>query len=316
MLFRSAAGAGAIGSGAQIANSNLQSAASADQTVALQQALQGLQQQDLAERGTRANVGLQSRGQDAQVGIANAGNALQAALANQSAGLQGNAQQQALFNSLLGAAGAGRAQDFQNQQFTAGQGLEQSLANAGFQNTRNGQDLQALLQNQGLGNQFTLGAAGLNNDAMQTNNTNALAQAQAQNNFNLTNQNQLAGFQNQTNGLNSQNYQNNQQNWLNLLGLGQNTNQLANQNQAAALAQLFASFGQSTGLGIEGRNTQVNQQGSPWGSILGSILPVVGQVAGSAWNNRGNSTPTGTGFGTSGGGIGYGGSSTPVTRVG
>jgi len=288
-----AAGAGAIGSGAQLANSNLQSAASADQTVALQQALQGLQQQDLSERGTRADVGLNSRGQDAQVGIANMNASLQAGLGNQQAMLQGMSQNNNFSNDLLQSALAGRGQDFNQQQSMDRMGLEQALQNSGFMNTRNGQQLQALLANQGLGNQFGLGAAELNNGARQMNNSNAMSQANSQNGFNLTNANQRANFQGQSNQLNSQNFQQNQQNFLNMLGMGQNTNQMANQNQAAALAQLFQSFGQSTGLGIEGRNTQTNQQGSPWGGILGAALPFIGQGIGALFNNRNNSNNPG-----------------------
>lgn len=298
-----AQGAGAIGTGAQLANSNLQSAASADQTVALQQALQGLQQQDLAERGTRANVGLTSRGQDAQVGIANAGNQTQASIAGIQAALQGQGQNNALFGNLMQGALTGRGQDFQNNQSAQGMGLEQSLANAGFTNTRNGQDLQALLSNQGLGNNFQMGAADLNNNAMQTNNTNAMNQANSLNGFNLTNAGNTAQYGQAANALNSQNFQNNQQGWQSMLGLGQGVNQQANQNMAAALQQLFGSFGQSTGLGIEGRNTQTNTTGSPWGGILGAALPVAGNAFQSWMNNRGrNNQPT------TSGGIGYGGS--------
>jgi hypothetical protein len=291
-----AMGAGAIGSGAQLANSNLQSAASADQTVALQKALEGLQQQDLAERGTRANVGLTSRGQDAQVGIANAGNSTQANIANLQAMVNGQGQNNQLMSSLLQAAGLGRGQDFQNQQFTAGQRQDQSTFNAEQTNNRSLADIRALLENQGLGNTFGVNAQTLNNSAMQNNNLNSLEASRNQNDFNLTNQNQLANQQGNTNVLNSNNYQNNQNRFLEMLGMGQNNNQLANQNQQMALQSLLQALGQSTGIGIEGRNTQTNQQGSALGGVLGAALPIAGQAIGGWMSNRGG------GNGGSGGG--------------
>lgn len=278
-----AQGAGAIGSGAQLANSNLQSQNSANDVIALQQALQGLQQQDLAERGTAANVGLTSRGQDAQVGIANAGNTTSANIANLQAALQGQGQQNSLLSSLLGAAGSARGQDFQNMQTTnqqdilrTQQGLDQAMKNAGFTNDRNAQDLVALIQNQGLGNNYAVSSAAQNSQNQQNNNLNSINDTQFQNNFNQTNAQQNALFGQQANDLNSRNYQSNQTNYGNMLALGQNTNNTANNNTLNMLQQLFGSFNNSAQRGLPG--TQNYQQGSAAGGAIGSLLPLIGTV--------------------------------------
>lgn len=291
-----AQGAGAIGSGAQLANSNLQSAASADQTVALQQALQGLQQQDLAERGTRANVGLTSRGQDAQVGIANAGNTTQANIANLQAMVQGQGQNNSLLSSMLAATGQARGQDFQDSQLRMQSGLEQSLKNAGFTNDRNAQDLVAMIQNQGLGNVFQTNSAAQNSLNQQNNNLNSINTTNQQNNFNQANALNSSNAQNFSNNLNSNNFQSNQNNWIQQLAAGQGVNSMANQNVQNALNQLFNSFGQSTSIGIQPQQTTTNTSTPWWQSALGSAIPAVAQGVGSWWSNRNNNNaPVGGG---------------------
>lgn len=287
-----ASGAGTIGTGAQLAETNLQAAAAPQLTIALQQALQGLQQQDLAERGTAANVGLTSRGQDAQVGIANAGNTTQAAIAAANAALQGQGQNSNILSTLIQGALSGRGQDFQNQQTTnaqdiarTGLSLDQSMGNMNAGVTQRGQDLSSILQNMLQGNNFQIAGADINSRNTQTNNTNAINIADMLNSFNLTNQNQLAGFQQGTNTLNSQNYQANQNNWLDMLGMGQNLNTMGNQNQAQMIQLLMQAFGNSSQQGLPATTTY--QQGSGAGSVLGAILPFLGQAAGNWWNNRG-----------------------------
>jgi hypothetical protein len=279
-----AQGAGAIGSGAQLANSNLQSAASADQTVALQQALQGLQQQDLAERGTAANVGLTSRGQDAQVGIANAGNSTQASIANLNAGIQSQGNNNQLLAQMLSSTGQARGQDFQDSQIRMQSGLEQALKNAGFTNDRNAQDLVAMIQNQGLGNVFQTNSAAQNSLNQQNNNLNSINTTQHQNDFNVLNAQNNAQYGQQAINSNNQAYQSNQQDWNTLLGLGQNTNNTANNNIQNIINQLFGSYNNANGIG----NAQAtNNQSTPWWqSGLVQAIPTVINTAGSIYNNR------------------------------
>lgn len=288
----SANGAGAVGTGAQISNASLQSQSSANDVVALQQALQGLQQQDLAERGTAANVGLSSRGQDAQVGIANMNAALQASLGNQNAGIQSQGNNNQLLAAMLGATNQARGQDFQNQQTTnaqnidrTGMSLQQSLGNQGAALTNQNQMLQALLQNQQQGNQYGIAGANLNSQNQQLNNSNQVDLASMLNSFNLTNAGNNANFGQQAINQNNQSYQGNQQNWLNTLGLGQNLNNTSNQNTQNALQQLMASLQQSSQLGMP--QAQVNQSTPWWQSAIGAVLPIAGQAFGSWMNNRG-----------------------------
>jgi hypothetical protein len=282
-----AQGAGAIGSGAQLANATLQSENSANDVIALQQALQDLQQQDLAERGTKANVGLTSRGQDAQVGIANAGNSTQASIANLQALVNGQGQNSSLMSSLLGAAGSARGQDFTNQQTTnqqdimrTQQTLDQAMKNAGFTNDRNAQDLVALIQNQGLGNTFQTNSAAQNSQNQQNNNLNSLTDTQFRNNFNQSNALNTMNGANFSNNLNSQNYQANQTNYGNMLSLGQNTNNTANNNIQNMLSLLFGSFNNSANRGLPA--TTNYQQGSNAGGIAAAALPLIGQIV-SKW---------------------------------
>ncbi len=144
-----AQGAGSIGTGAQYAESNLRATEAPQLTIALQQALQGLQQQDLAERGTQANIALGSAGQN-----------LQGQLGNQNAGLNNG-------SNMLQALLSGRGQDI--NAMTAGRGQDIGLRN---------QDINALLSNQSQGNSFQQQNNQQNSQNMQSNNANAINQSQ------------------------------------------------------------------------------------------------------------------------------------------
>jgi hypothetical protein len=266
-----AEGAGALGTGAQFAEGNLNAELLAqDASMRRGQSMQ-LMGQDLAERSAGANVGLQGRGQD-----------LQGSIAGMQGALQG-AQNMNQFNTtnlgnLLSAAGQGRGQDFNSQLGMRGQdlsqlgmGLDQSMFNAGQQNNMQGNMLNAALQNQGMGNSFGLGAAGLNNQAMQNNNQNAMGMAGMQNNFNLQNAGSNAQFGNAAQQGNANFFQN-------MINQGMGMNQLGNQNTMGMLNQLFGGFGQANALGTP--QAQMIQQPSQWGQLLNAGLTLGGGFLG------------------------------------
>lgn len=275
-----AEGAGALGTGAQFAESNLNAELAAQDASQRRNQAMTLMGQDLAGRQAAAQTALGSRAQNVQT-----------AIANMQGGLQG-AQNVNQFNTqnlgaLLGAAGQGRGQDLstaiqqlgmgaQQGQFNAGQAnamqqamLQGQLQNQGMMNQQGqfnaGQSnamqqamMNAVLQNQGMGNQFGLGAQGLNLQAGQNNNLNALQNAQLAAQFGLG-----------TNQLNAQNFQN-------MINQGLNMNQLNMQGNQFGLAQLFNSLNQANQLGTAQRNTTVTP--NPW--MQG--LQVLGQVAAAA----------------------------------
>lgn len=268
-----AEGAGSLGTGAQFAEGNLNAELMAQDASARRGQAMQLMGQDLNERSTGANVGLQSRGQDVQTGIANMQGGLQGAQ-NQIAGY--NAQTNSL-GQLMNAAGQGRGQDMQTMLGQLGLGNQQSMFNAGQSNDMQGQMINATLQNQGMGNQFGLGAAGLNNNAMQTNNANNINQSQFQNNFNQGNANSSAQYGLGANQLNSQNQNFNNQMLQAMTGMGLNLNQMGNQNVQQMIQNLFGGFGQSNALGTAQRETTVTpnpwMQGAQMGTdILTSII--------------------------------------------
>lgn len=303
-----AEGAGAMGTGAQVAEGNLNAELAAqDASQRRAQAMQ-LMGQDLNERSTGANVALQGRGQDASyllgnrntdAGIAqtNAQLGTQASMANASNALSNNAN---IMQSILGA----RGQDFSNQLGNRnadisqlGLGSQQSMFNAGQSNDMQTAMMNAFLQNQGLGNNFALGGAQLNNNAMQTNNANNINTSQFQNTFNQGNAQLGAQFGQANNALNSQNMlgqtQINNQMLQNMIGQGLNMNQLGNANTMAMLAQLFGGFGQSNALGTVQRQNVVTP--SPWGQAAGMLGSL-----GSAWLQGGGGNPFGGGGGNTG----------------
>lgn len=302
-----AEGAGALGTGAQFAEGNLRAELAAqDASKRRMEALQ-LMQQDLNERSTGANVALQGRGQDSQYNLGNRGidanvamqNAqlgTQASLANASNALAGRS---AGLQALLGA----RGQDFTNQATNRGldvnqlgMGSQQSMFNAGQNNAMQQAMINATLQNQGLGNQFGLGAAQLNNAAMQSNNLNNINTSQFQNQFNQNNSQLGAQFGLGANQLNSQNQGMNNQFLANMIGQGLNLNQMGNQNTNSILAQLFGAFGQSNALGTP--QAQIIQQPSMWGQLANMGMNLAGN-----WLAGGGGNP----FGGGGGGFNPGG---------
>lgn len=258
-----AEGAGALGTGAQYSNALLQSDfAAQDASMRRAQAMQ-LMGQDLAGNSALANVGLQNRGQD-----------IQTAIANMQGGLQGNQNQTALMNQLLGAAGQARGQDI-NAGLTQQQlGSQQGMFNAGQQNDMQTNLMQAFLQNQNLGNQFGVNAQQLNNSAMQNNNVNSLNNTQFQNQFNQNNASNTAQFGQAANSLNSNNMAQNNQMFQNMIGQGLNLNQLGNQNMMQMLGQLFNGFGQTNTLGTP--QAQIIQQPSAAGQLLNAGLGIAG----------------------------------------
>lgn len=258
-----AEGAGALGTGAQFAEGNLNAELAAqDASMRRAQAMQ-LMGQDLAGNSALANVGLQNRGQD-----------MQTAIANMQGGLQGNQNQTALMNQLLGAAGQARGQDI-NAGLTQQQlGSQQGMFNAGQQNDMQTNLMQAFLQNQNLGNQFGVNAQQLNNSAMQNNNLNSLNNTQFQNQFNQNNASNTAQFGQAANSLNSNNMAQNNQMFQNMIGQGLNLNQLGNQNMMQMLGQLFNGFGQTNSLGTP--QAQIIQQPSAAGQLLNAGLGIAG----------------------------------------
>lgn len=284
-------GSGALGTGAQFAEGNMNAELNAqDASMRRNQAMQ-LMGQDLTERSTGANVSLQGRGQDAQV-----------ALGNMQGGIQG-AQNMNSFNvsnlgNMLSAATAGRGQDFSTGLGMRGQdlsqlgmGAEQSMFNAGQSNAMQGNMLQAALANQGMGNNFGLGAAGLNNAAMQNNNANSMGMAGMQNNFNLGNAGNTAQFGNAAQQGNANFLQN-------MISQGMGMNQLGNQNTMNMLGQLFGGFQQSNAIGSP--QAQIIQQPSAFGQLMNAGLQL-----GGAWLGGGGGNPFGGGGQNPFGGTGY-----------
>jgi len=248
-----AEGAGALGTGAQYAESNLNAELAArDASMRRQQAM-ALMGQDLAGRQAAAQTALGSRGQNVQT-----------AIANMQGGLQG-AQNVNQFNTanlgnLLQAAGQARGQDLNTALQQMQLGAQQGQFNAGQQNAMQQAMMNAQLQNQQLGNQQGQFNTGQQN-AMQQAMLNAQLQNQQLGNqfgqFNVGQQNQMNQFNaGQGNAMQQamlnaqlQNQQMGNQFGLGMLGQGMNMNQLAAQQQQNALNQLINSFQQANQLG-------------------------------------------------------------------
>jgi hypothetical protein len=269
-----AEGAGALGTGAQYAESNLNAELAAQDASQRRQQAMALMGQNLQERMGAANVGLQNRGQD-----------IQTAIANMQGGLQGtqnlnqfNAQN---LGTLLGAAGQARGQDISAQLQQLGLGAQQGQFNAGQANAMQQAMMNAQLQNQQMGNQQGQFNAGQQNQMQQ-----AMLNAQLQNQqlgnqfgqFNAGQQNQMnqfnAGQQNamQQAMMNAQlqNQQLGNQFGLGMLGQGMNMNQLAAQQQQNAMNQMFGAFQQANQLGTP--QAQMIQQPSMWGQLGNAAL--------------------------------------------
>jgi len=251
-----AEGAGSLGTGAQFAEATMNADLTArNQQEQFNRAL-NLMGQDLNERSTGANVGLQNRGQN-----------IQTAIANMQGGLQGQQNRNAMFNSMGNLASTARGQDFNSLLQQQQMGSQQSMFNAGQSNDMQSQMINANLQNQGLGNNFGLSAAQLNNAAMQNNNLNSMNNAQ-----------NTAQFGQQANQLNSMNQTNNAQSLLNLLQQGGMQNQLGNANMMQMLQGMFNNFQQSNALGTP--QAQMVTQPSGWGQALNAGLGLAGAALG------------------------------------
>jgi hypothetical protein len=276
-----AEGAGALGTGAQFAEGNLNAELAAqDASMRRAQSMQ-LMGQDLNERSTGANVGLQNRGQNVQTNIA-----------NMQGGLQGAQNQTNVLNQLLGASGQARGQDMNAILQQLGLGSQQSMFNAGQQNDMQNQMMQGQLQNQSLGNAFGVNSAQINNAAQQTNNANAINQGQFQNTFNQNNAQLGAQYGLGANQLNSQNQGMNNQMFQSMIGQGLNLNELGNRNVMQMLGQLFGGFGQSNQLGTP--QAQIIQQPSALGQIANAGMGLAG-----AWLGGGGGNPLAGLFGGS-----------------
>lgn len=269
-----AEGAGALGTGAQFAESNLNAELAArDASMRRQQSMQ-LMGQDLSGQQALANVGLQNRGQDVQT-----------AIANMQGGLQG-AQNMNQFNlanqsNMLGAMGQARGQDLNTALQQLGLGAQQGQFNAGQQNAMQQAMMNAQLQNQQMGNQQGQFNTGQQNQMQQ-----AMLNAQLQNQqmgnqfgqFNVGQTNQMNQFNaGQGNAMQQamlqaqlQNQQMGNQFGLGMLGQGMNMNQLAAQQQQNALNQMFGAFGQTNQLGTP--QAQMIQQPSMWGQLGNAAL--------------------------------------------
>lgn len=254
-----AQGAGSMGTGAQYAESNLRATEAPALTIAMQQALQGLQQQDLAERSTGANIALGSAGQN-----------LQGQIANQNAGIQNSSN---ILQSLLtgrgqdlDAAGQARGQDI-NQM---GLGVQQLLGLRGQDIDLRGQDIDSILRNQTIGNTFTQNNNDLNSRNTQTNNQNSIMTSQNRNDFNTTNANNTANYGLGANQLNSNNASNAMSQFMQALGMGQQGNQFSAGQQGDILRMLFSGFQQANGLGTPGAQTV--EQPNPWAQLGGLIV--------------------------------------------
>lgn len=295
-------GSGSLGTGAQVAESNLNAQYGPQMAALLQQNIQQQQSQDLAERQTKAGIGVQSAGLGAQASIANAGNSLQGMMSAMNGGLTGRAQD---FGNQLGNRQAGNTQ--------LGLALGQDQGNQGAMLQNQGQMLNAGLQNQGMGNAFGLNAFNANSQNQQQNNANGMGIAGMQNNFNLSNAGNMAQFGQGTNGLNLQSALGGQGNLLSAIQMGMGQNQLGNSNQNNILSQLFGGFGQSNGLGTP--QAQVVQSPNPWMQGLQGIAGIGSSLFSSGiFNRKGGDEQSGGGGGggsyqwPQGGSGGFGGS--------
>lgn len=220
-----------------------------------------INQLSLGQQQSLANAQMQQ-----QAAMQNAANQLQArGLDINQLGLQA---QQGQFNA--GQQNQIAAQNAQNALQAMGLQSQQGMFNAGQANALQQAMLNAQLQNQQLGNQFGLGAQGLNLQAAQQNNANLLANANIANQMNLANAQNTAQFGLGTNQLNANQQQAAQQLFANMVGQGLNLNQLGNQNTMAALAQLFGGFQQSNALGTP--QAQMIQQPSAFGQLANAGL--------------------------------------------
>lgn len=273
-----AEGAGSLGSGAQFAEGTLNAEFGPRMAALLQQNIAQQQTMDLNERQARAGVGLQS-----------AGMGLQASMANASNQLQGQGMNLNALNSAMGGMLQGRGQDLQNQLSNRGMDinqmgldLNQQQGNQGAGIALRGQDMSGILQNQGMGNQFQFQNAGLNQNALTTNNAQALQQAGSQNQFNLNNAGQNAQFQQGTNSLNQNGQQTGMAQFLQALGMGQQQNQFGAGLTSDMIGRLFGGFQQANGIGTP--QAQTVMQPSAAGQILNAGMGLAGAYMGGGGN--------------------------------
>lgn len=265
-----AEGAGALGTGAQYAESNLNAELAAQDASLRRQQSMNLMNQNMQERMGAANIGLQNRGQNAQT-----------AIANMQGGLQGAQNMNAFAANAMQAAGQARGQDLSTGLQQMQLGSQQAQFNAAQQNAMTQALQQAQLQNQQLGNQMGQFNAGQQN-AMQQAMMNAQLQNQQLGNqfgqFNVGQTNQMNQFNaQQANAMQQamlqaqlQNQQLGNQFGLGMLGQGLNMNQLAQQGQQNAMNQMFGAFGQTNQLGTP--QAQMVTQPSTWGQIGNAAL--------------------------------------------
>lgn len=276
----------ALGSGAQLAESQYLANALPQQALALDQITRANNEQALTQRGQDLQNFLGSRGIDvSQLGLGSQNALSQAQMANQFN--QGNAQfgagqdlQAQLANQGAGLQAAGFGQQGQalNNQFlqgSAAQQLQAMLANqsaglqAGQLNNQFGLDAAQLLQNnqqfganylqnaQQLGNQFGLNAAQLGSQNNQFAANLAAQLGQMNNQFGLNAAQMAQG--NQQFNINSmlQNQQLGNQFNLGMQNVGANLQGIQANAQQNALAQLFNALGNTQRLGTAQADTTV-----------------------------------------------------------
>jgi len=284
-----AEGAGALGTGAQYAESNLNAELAAqDASMRRNQAMQ-LMNQDLQGNRSLADVGLQNKNINSNVSTA-----------NMQGGLQGNNNMTSMFNSMANNLVGARGQDLSTGLGMRGQdlsqlgmGAEQAMGNAGMQNSWASNLMNSMINNQGMGNSFGINAANLNNSAVNSNNSALFNNANMANNFNLSNASNNANFGQAANGLNANMFNN-------MIGNGLNLNQLGNGNMMAMLQNMMQGFGQNNSLNTA--QAQTIQQSNPWGQIANTALGIGGTLLGGPLGGMIGSKLGGM-FGLGGGGM-------------
>lgn len=262
-----AAGAGAMGTGAQYAEAQQNAQAAPQLALATGQLIRGQQQQDLANRQGMANTALGNQGNQAQIAMGNTNAGVQA----QGNVNNGNAN---TIQAALGARGQDVNQGMGNRGMDInqmGMGLQQSMGNQSQANNFNMGMAGHNIQNQGQGNNFQLGAGQQNSNNAQNNNLNSMNSAGAYNGFNLSNAGNMGQYGMMTNQLNSQNFNN-------MLNQGMGMNQMGNGNINQMLSQLFGGMQQGNQLGTPQAQTVMQQ--NPWMQGLGMLANGAGQYFG------------------------------------
>ena len=284
-------GVPSLGTGAQFAESNLRATAQPTEALAIQDIIDRMTGQDLAERSAKANVALGSRGQDVSMAGVNA----------QAAG-QSAANSSSTLASALQAIMQGRGQDINAQTTSRGQdidqlglGLQQALANLNSSTTQRQQDISGALTNQGQGNSFEVAKRGQDNAATSDFNQILSQIFGSKNQFNLNNAGASSDDAFRTNQLNSNNFNQGIQNQLGIAGAGQNNQNTAQNSVMSILQMIFGGFNGANQLGTPQAQTVQNPSGlGQIAGLAGSLMPLLKLFGG---GNNSNVIPNRTGGG-------------------